>query len=186
MTLVVGLDEVGRGALAGPVVAGAVVLEASIAGLKDSKALSKAERQRLADIIKKQAIAVGLGWVEPKELDAVGLTQAVALAMRRALASINVPYEQIIIDGNYNFLPDHENVNCQVKADTSVACVSAASIVAKVARDDYMAHQALKHPNYGFENHVGYGTQQHLLALRRLGVTDLHRLSYRPVMSVTL
>jgi ribonuclease HII len=162
-------------------VAGAVVLDCAIAGLKDSKLLLKSERERLAAIIHKKALAVGRGWVPAVELDQVGLTEAVRLAMQRAIEQIEVPYDSIIIDGNYNFLADLPNAQTMIKADSSVPAVSAASIVAKVARDQYMAKIGQQYPNYGFDRHVGYGTKLHLEMLKLHGVCELHRRSFRPV-----
>jgi len=182
--IIVGIDEVGRGCLAGPLVAGAVILSQPIKGLKDSKLLLKKEREKLADVIRQDALAVGLGWVYPRELDEVGLTQAVRLAMRRALDQINTPYESIIIDGNFNFLADLSNCQVVIKADASVPAVSAASIMAKVARDNYMAEISADYPNYGFEKHVGYGTRMHLEMLKLHGASDLHRRSFRPVREI--
>lgn len=182
--IIVGMDEVGRGAWAGPLVVGAVVLDQNlpiIDGLADSKLLRKAVREALSRVICKQATAVGLGFVEPAEVDDLGLTAATTLACQRALAQINVVYDQIIIDGAINYLPDEPCARALIKADASVPTVSAASIVAKVARDDYMAKLANDHPLYGFEKHVGYGTSLHLGALLKYGVTPLHRLSFKPV-----
>jgi ribonuclease HII len=179
--ITVGIDEVGRGCWAGPVVAGAVILAAPLAGLTDSKLLTKHRRQQLAAEIQRQATAIGLGWVAAPAIDELGLTAAVQLAMRRALAAITISYDEIIIDGNHNFLADNPKARAIIKADFSVAAVSAASIVAKVARDTYMAGMAAQYPGYGFERHVGYGTTVHLEALRRQGLCALHRLSYKPV-----
>lgn len=179
--MIVGIDEVGRGCLAGPLVAGAVLLHKPIPGLRDSKKLTRAERETLDEIIRKEAIAFGLGWVPADELDGVGLTEAVRRAMRRALAQIIAPYKEIIIDGNYNFLKHEPLAKCIIKADDLVPAVSAASIIAKVARDNFMIEAAKQHPLYGFESHVGYATPQHRLALDTHGMCDLHRRSFAPV-----
>ncbi|HSW37262.1 MAG TPA: ribonuclease HII [Candidatus Saccharimonadales bacterium] len=179
--MLVGIDEVGRGCWAGPVVAAAVILGQPISGLKDSKQLSKQQRQRLAANIQVQAAAIGIGWVQPAEVDKLGLTEAVRLSMRRALDQISMSYDQIIIDGNYNFFPDNPKSQAVIKADGSVPAVSAASIVAKVARDKFMAEASLKYPDYGFEKHVGYGTALHLVKLKELGVSEIHRHSYKPI-----
>lgn len=179
--MILGVDEVGRGCLAGPLVAGAVILHAPISGLRDSKKLTKQQRTELDGIIRAKAMAFGLGWVSVEELDAVGLTQAVRLAMRRAVAAVMAPYQQIIIDGNYNFLRDHPKSSCLVKADDTVPAVSAASILAKVARDTYMAKAAAHYPHYSFERHVGYGTRAHIEALRTHGACALHRRSFAPI-----
>jgi ribonuclease HII len=181
---VIGVDEVGRGCWAGPVVAGAVMLGRPIAGLKDSKKLSKAQREKLTIVIENEALAIGLGWVEPVIVDEIGITAAVGLAMRRAVEAIQLEYDEIIIDGNFNFLSDNPKSMALIKADDSVPAVSAASIVAKVARDNYMTEIAEQYPGYGFEKHVGYGTGFHLAQLKSLGVSELHRKSYKPVKAL--
>jgi ribonuclease HII len=182
--MIVGIDEVGRGCWAGPLVAGAVILGQPISGLKDSKQLSKKQRAQMAAEIKLQALAIGLGWVSPGEIDEIGLTAAVGLAMRRALKQIALGYDEIIIDGNFNFLPENPKVKTLVRADASVPCVSGASIVAKVARDNYMRDITKQYPNYAFDRHVGYGTALHLERLKLHGVSDLHRRSFKPVQAL--
>lgn len=177
----IGIDEVGRGCWAGPLVAGAVILNESIAGLKDSKKLSKKQREKLTHDIELQAVAIGIGWVEPKEIDELGLTKAVGLAMERALAQIKVPFDEIIIDGNINYFPNDTRAKAVIKADDSVPSVSAASIVAKVARDKYMTDLAVKYPGYGFDKHVGYGTALHVAGLKLHGISDIHRVSFKPI-----
>lgn len=178
----VGLDEVGRGCWAGPLVAGAVILSKDIAGLRDSKKLSKKQREALAEAIYEVA-SVGLGWVWPKEIDELGLTASVRLAMERALSEIQSKYDEIIIDGNINFFPHDPRARAIIKADDSVPAVSAASIVAKVARDNYMAGLGDSYAGYSFEKHVGYGTALHIAALKTLGVSDIHRTSYKPIQA---
>lgn len=178
--LIVGIDEVGRGSWAGPLVVGAVILQNNIEDLADSKILSKVQRQYLALQIHQHATAVSTGWVEPSEVDALGLTAATQLAIVRAIESIH-QYDEIIIDGSINFLPLNAKARSLIKADSLVPAVSAASIIAKVARDDYMAEQDLLYPQYGFGSHVGYGTAKHKQALVDHGVTPLHRLSYKPI-----
>ncbi len=178
----VGIDEVGRGCWAGPLVAGAVVLREPIAGLKDSKKLSKLQRQNLTANIELQALAMGLGWVSVAEVDELGVTAATALAMRRALSQIQVPFDEIIIDGNINYFPDDKRTRAIIKADDIVPAVSAASIIAKVSRDNYMAGVAHKrYPAYGFNRHVGYGTALHRQMLELYGVSDMHRKSFQPI-----
>lgn len=179
--ITVGMDEVGRGCWAGPLVAGAVILKEPITGLKDSKKLSKKQREKLTTEIQTQAAAIGLGWVQPAELDEIGLTAAVKLAMERALEQITLDYDEIIIDGNLNFFPDNPKAKAVIKADDSVPSVSAASIVAKVARDNYMAEIMEKYPDYGFDKHVGYGTALHLERLKLHGISDQHRRSFKPI-----
>lgn len=185
----VGLDEVGRGCWAGPLVAGAVALppdlDLSSSGIKlrDSKKLSKSQRTIAAQWIHDKALAIGLGWVAPGEIDEVGLSKAVRLAMTRAFEQIQVAYDEIVIDGNINYLANYKESRAIIKADDTVLAVSAASIVAKVARDDYMAKADEQYVGYGFKAHVGYGTAAHIAALRELGVSDLHRRSYKPIQA---
>lgn len=182
--MIVGIDEVGRGCWAGPVVAGAVMLTTGVPGLKDSKKLSKLQREKLTLAIQKSGALIGLGWVSPSEVDEIGLTKAVQLAMDRALQQIADPYDEVIIDGNHNFLAHVADTRAVIKADDTVPAVSAASIVAKVARDNFMTELALQYPGYGFERHVGYGTAAHLAALGELGVSNVHRKSYNPVRAL--
>lgn len=176
----VGIDEVGRGCWAGPLVAGAVILRAEVPGLNDSKILSKKSRNELSELIHANA-HVGLGWVSPAEVDKLGLTEAVRLAMQRALDQLGVPYEEVIIDGNYNFLPHIAGSQAVIKADGTVPAVSAASIVAKVARDTYMEQLEEKYQPWQFDRHVGYGTALHIEALKKHGISDIHRKSYKPI-----
>lgn len=182
--LIVGIDEVGRGCWAGPVVAAAVLLNEPIPGLADSKILTKKRREELDIEIREQALSIGLGWVDAPDIDKSGLTSAVRLAMQKALIQIEQPYSKIIIDGNVNFLVENNKAVAIIGADKTEAAVSAASIVAKVARDKYMYEIAAHYPQYGFENHVGYGTALHLDNLRQHGACKLHRLSYKPVRMI--
>ena len=183
--MIVGIDEVGRGPWAGPLVMGAVVLgDVTIPGLTDSKKLSKNKREVLAKQIIDTAEAYGIGWVDATELDEIGLSAALVLCCRRALEQITVPYHEIIIDGTVNFLKDTskgEYVTTMKKADLLIASVSAASIIAKVARDDYMVEADKTYPGYGFASHVGYGTAAHRAAIESMGVTPIHRLSFAPL-----
>lgn len=180
----VGIDEVGRGCWAGPLVAGAVMLARPITGLNDSKLLNKARREELATIIEKEALAIGLGWVDAETIDKVGITLAVKLAMKQALEQIKTSYDEVIIDGHFNFLPENPKTRAVIKADASVPAVSAASIIAKVARDKYMSGIINDYPDYAFERHVGYGTALHLERLKLHGVSDLHRRSFKPVAAL--
>jgi len=185
--MIIGVDEVGRGCLAGPLVAGAVLLDKPIRGLKDSKKLTREQRQIFDSKIRQKARAFGLGWVSAEELDAVGLTEAVRRAMQRAVAQVlatNAEYTDIIIDGNYNFLKNIPASRCLIKADDTIPAVSAASIIAKVARDTYMIEAAKQYPGYKFESHVGYGTLFHRQALLDLGMCTLHRRSFAPIRAM--
>lgn len=185
--MIVGIDEVGRGPWAGPLVVGAVVLGEEIEGLTDSKKLSKKRRELLYDVILEKATSVGIGWVHADELDEVGLSKALSLACIRALEQIDVPYHEIIIDGTVNLLKDTGKgpyVTTMKKADLLIPSVSAASIVAKVARDEYMGKQDAIYEGYGFSAHVGYGTAVHKQAIEKLGVTPLHRKSFAPVAAL--
>ncbi len=196
--MTIGLDEVGRGCWAGPLVAAAVVLDDNspvIIGLNDSKKLSRLQRQKLDTIIRAEAAAIGIGWVWPKAIDISGITAAVKSAMQQAMEQVvghmqglnNGHAYDIIIDGNYNFLPEYASAQTMVGADGLVPAVSAASIIAKVARDRYMADRAAaEYPRYGFEKHVGYGTAQHIAMLKVHGVTPLHRMSYKPIKQILL
>lgn len=183
--MILGIDEVGRGPWAGPLVIGAVVLGgAEIDGLTDSKKLTKKRRDELDVIIRHQAAGFGLGWVDAAEIDQIGLSAALVLATKRAVEQIKVPYHEIVIDGTINFLKDTTKgkyVTTLKKADLLVPSVSAASIIAKVARDNYMSEQDDIYPGYKFGSHVGYGTAVHRAAIDELGVTPLHRLSFAPL-----
>ena len=183
--MILGIDEVGRGPWAGPLVIGAVVLGgATIEGLTDSKKLTKKRRDELDVLIREQADGYGLGWVSAVEIDEIGLSAALVLATKRAVEQITVPYHEIIIDGTINFLKDTikgQYVTTLKKADLLIPSVSAASIIAKVARDNYMIEQGLIYPEYKFAAHVGYGTAAHRAAIEKHGVTPLHRLSFAPL-----
>lgn len=189
---ILGIDEVGRGPYAGPLVIGACILPENraenpwIEELNDSKKLSEKKREQLYDIIKEKATSA-TGWVTSKELDEIGMSEALKLATRRAVEKIQkekVPFNEIIIDGISNFLKGttlEKYVATMKKADFLIKEVSAASIVAKVERDNYMKELAKKYPGYGFEKHVGYGTAAHQKAMEELGLTPEHRRSFAPV-----
>lgn len=183
--MILGIDEVGRGPWAGPLVVGAVVLGAAeIVGLNDSKKLTKKKRELLDVEIREKAAGFGLGWVAASELDEIGLSESLRLATRRAVEQVHAPYHEIIIDGTINFLSETGKgkfVTTLPKADALIPSVSAASIIAKVARDAYMTEQDAIYPGYGFAAHVGYGVQRHRDAIEQLGVTPLHRLSFAPL-----
>jgi len=184
---ILGIDEVGRGPWAGPLVVGACVLgDAKIDGLADSKKLSAKRREILAQEIHQKA-SCGLGWVSAAELDKIGLSAALRKACRAAVSKISAsgtPFHEIIIDGTINFLSDTKLTNyVQIlkKADAIIPEVSAASIIAKVARDNYMIELANKYPAYSFEKHVGYGTAAHKNAIEAYGICPEHRKSFRPI-----
>jgi len=160
------------------------VLRYPIVGLRDSKQLSSRQRQRLAEIIYRSADSWGLGWVSPTEIDALGLTLSVRLAYLRALKHIRQPLDDIVIDGNFNFLHDIPSAHTVIGADRTVPSVSAASIIAKTARDTRMQRMAIRYPHYGFEHHVGYGTAAHLTALKKFGMCKLHRRSFQPMAHI--
>jgi ribonuclease HII len=175
----VGIDEVGRGAWAGPLLVCAVRLHKPVIGLKDSKQLTPKRRNELAEQIKLCA-DIGYGWVSAKTIDDIGLAKALQLATDKALDEITLEsQEEIIIDGTVNYAPTL-NVKTIVKADQTVPAVSAASIVAKVARDAHMRFLAKQFPKYGFEKHVGYGTRAHTDALKLYGISIHHRTSFKP------
>lgn len=189
--VIVGIDEVGRGCWAGPIVAGAVILPPGFKSpaktkwlLRDSKVLAKQQREASDLGIREIALSVGLGWVEAATIDKVGITAAVKWAMEQALEQISIFYDQIIIDGHYNFLSGNPKAQTIIKADSLISAVSAASIIAKVARDNYMAKVIEDYPDYGFESHVGYGTALHLERLKLHGVSDIHRRSFKPIQAL--
>lgn len=158
-----------------------------IEGLDDSKKLTKLQRERLNVRILAEAAAVGLGWVWPHEIDRDGLTISVRRAMELALHQVHKAYDEVIIDGNLNYLAAYPKTRALIRADASVPAVSAASIVAKVARDHYMAAEAArKYPVYGFEKHVGYGTAAHSAMLELHGPSILHRMSYKPLQKFVI
>jgi len=175
---VAGIDEVGRGALAGPVSAGAIILSADspILGLNDSKKLSPARREELALIIHERALAVGVGHASAADIDSGGLAAALRSAMHSALDQLILVPDHVIIDGMPLGL--HESETAVVKGDAKVAAVAAASIVAKVARDALMREAALLFPEYGFDINKGYGTAEHIAAVARLGPCILHRQTF--------
>lgn len=184
--LIAGIDEVGRGCLAGPVVAAAVILQENIdiSLLRDSKKLSKKQRETVVTQIKQQSRHIGIGWVSALEVDEQGLSWAVKESGLRAIADMSIKPDYIILDGNHNYLKDtHYKSEALISADATEACVAAASIIAKVARDNYMELAAYAHPGYGFEQHVGYGTAAHKIALKELGATQRHRKSFAGVVS---
>lgn len=179
---IAGVDEVGRGPLAGPVTAAAVVLHPDHIpdGLNDSKQLSAKKRALLADLLHEQA-DVSVGHASVEEIEQINILQATHLAMMRALSGLGAPPDYVLFDGNQ--IPRALNLPAQgvVKGDTRCLSISAASIVAKIARDRLMVDLAQQHPGYGWETNMGYGSKSHMLALRNLGPTPHHRRTFKPV-----
>ncbi len=177
--IICGVDEAGRGPLAGPVCAAAVILPKGlvIPGLNDSKKLTDKKRRELMPIIKEQAIAYGIGFASHEEIDQINILQATFLAMERALKELKIQPQLALIDGNRqkDFGIKVETV---VKGDSRSANIAAASVLAKVTRDDIMEAMALEYPGYGFEIHKGYGTKAHYEALRQLGASPIHRMTF--------
>ena len=180
---VAGVDEVGRGPLAGPVVAGAVILDPArkIEGLRDSKELAPDQREELAAAIRECAAAWALGRAEVVEIDRINILRATLVAMRRAVDALAADVRVAYIDGNMAPSIDGCATVTVIGGDAKVPAISAASIIAKVARDAEMVAVAERYPGYGFECHKGYATTRHLAALRELGPTPLHRRSFAPV-----
>ena len=182
---VAGVDEAGRGPLAGPVVAGAVILdpENPIAGLDDSKRLSASRRERLFDEIQEKALAWAVASASVAEIDSINILQATMLAMARAVNALQPTAEHALIDGNR--CPE---LSCPaqaiVRGDSKVAAISAASILAKVTRDREMQALDVMYPGYGLAQHKGYPSKAHVAALERLGASPIHRRSYAPVRKV--
>ncbi len=178
---IVGVDEVGRGPLAGPVVASAVILdpEVPIYGLQDSKKLSHAKLDALFDEIQTHALAIGVGVVSSEEIDEINIYQASKKAMKLAVEDLNGPADFLLVDAMQLPLPIAQE--SLIKGDARSVSIAAASIIAKVTRDRMMAKIAEKYPQYGFERHVGYGTKEHLDALAQHGVTEEHRKTFAPV-----
>lgn len=185
--VVVGIDEVGRGALAGPLVVACVALpdEPQIVGLDDSKKLSPKRREELATQIDELALGVGIAHVEPEEIDACGMAASLRVAMVRALTACKSDLAvrgndddiaTVLIDGNPVHI--HEGELCVVKGDGKIACIAAASIAAKVARDKLMCAYAQDYPAYGFEGNKGYGSAAHIAALKEHGASSIHRRSF--------
>lgn len=182
MTLICGVDEAGRGPLAGPVYAAAVILDPArpITGLNDSKKLSEAQRDRLAPLIRERALAWAVASASVEEIDRLNILQATMLAMQRAVLALHPAAEQALIDGNRSpVLPIP--ARAIVKGDALEPCISAASILAKTDRDKEMRRLADMYPGYGFERHAGYPTADHLARLEELGPCPAHRLSFGPV-----
>jgi ribonuclease HII len=180
--MMAGVDEVGRGPLAGPVIAAAVILnpESPIQGLMDSKKISEKKRNILAIEIREKALAWAIGRAEHDEIDSINILQASLLAMKRAVESLSIEPELVLVDGLHcpNIIYKVEAI---IKGDSKIPAISAASIIAKVARDSEMIALDSQYPGYGFSRHKGYPTKMHVNALKELGVSSVHRKSFSPV-----
>ena len=183
-TPIIGVDEVGRGPLAGPVISAAIILNKEMipVGINDSKKLSKKKREVInEELISQHSFAIGIASVE--EIDKINILQASLLAMKRAVLNLNIKPQTILVDGNT--LPDLEyNMYPIIKGDSKSISIAAASIIAKVYRDKLMQDLSLQYPGYYWEKNSGYGTKQHLLALNNLGVTPIHRKSFAPIYNM--
>ena len=192
---VAGVDEVGRGALAGPVYAGAVILSpkrlfalpaAELSLVRDSKALTRVQRSKSVSIVEKIAVSSAVERAETEEIEKLGIVQATFLAMKRAIAKLSQDFGLLLIDGKFP-IPDFPSPQKSIiGGDGSCYSIAAASILAKEARDQYMREQAPQFPKYGFDAHVGYATPQHLRALQKEGACSLHRKNFAPMRNSTL
>ncbi len=183
--LIAGVDEAGRGPLAGPVIAAAVILnpEQPVRGLADSKTLTAKRREVLAGEIMQKACAYAVARAEPEEIDAINILRASLMAMQRAVCALSIRPQQVLVDGNHCPVLDIP-VQAIIKGDATVECISAASIIAKVVRDHEMEELDRQYPGYGFSVHKGYPTRAHISALRELGASPVHRRSFAPVSQV--
>lgn len=179
-SFIAGVDEVGRGPLAGPVVTAAVILPAdfSVLGVDDSKKLSAKKREQLCEEIKKQAVCWAVGWKDAEVIDEVNILQATKLAMAEAVENLSIRPDFVLIDGNFTVPAIDIPQQCIIKGDANSTSIAAASIIAKVTRDRYMMEMAEKYPGYSFESNIGYGTKAHYEGLRTLGMTPIHRRSF--------
>ena len=179
-SFIAGVDEVGRGPLAGPVVTAAVILPAdfNVLGVDDSKKLSAKKREQLCEEIKKQAVCWAVGWKDAEVIDEVNILQATKLAMAEAVENLSIRPDFVLIDGNFTVPAIEIPQQCIIKGDANSTSIAAASIIAKVTRDRYMMEMAEKYPGYSFESNMGYGTKAHYEGLRTLGMTPIHRRSF--------
>jgi len=179
---IAGMDEVGRGPLAGPVVACAVVLPQGvvISGVNDSKKLSAKKRALLAEEIKSKAIDYALGWVDVETIEKINILKATCLAMEQAVQALSIPLDAVLVDGQLPFSLQEQGIFCEyIKGGDALShSIAAASIVAKVERDNWMLKQHETYPSYGFDSHKGYGTPKHIEAIREHGICPLHRVSF--------
>jgi len=182
---IAGIDEVGRGPLIGSVVAAAVILPKNykLAGLTDSKKLSEKKREELFIIIKKEAIAIGIGEVSAKKIDEINILNATKEAMKKAVENLEITPDFLLIDGNmkFDFTIPYESI---VKGDNKSISIAAASVIAKVTRDRVLIALDQKHPEYNFKKNKGYPTKEHLAAIKKYGILNNHRRTYKPVAEV--
>ena len=181
LSIIIGVDEAGRGPLAGPVIASAVILSTTIPGLTDSKKLSEKKRELLAKRIQEQALAFSYGEASVAEIDTLNIHQATLMAMKRAIDGITLPAKKVLIDGC--FAPQNLTIESEtlIQGDLLHPSISAASILAKVKRDHMMYEYDTLYPEYQFAKHKGYGTAHHLQAIREFGPCPIHRLSFKPL-----
>ncbi len=177
---IAGVDEVGRGPLAGPVCAAAVILPKGmiIDGVNDSKKLSEKKREKLYEDIIKNAVAYSVAFVEPSVIDEINIRMATHKAMQKAVSDLKIKADFLLVDGNDRIAFDGIESEYIVKGDAKFECIAAASIVAKVTRDRYMVEMDSVYPHYGFVKNKGYGTKEHMLGIREYGITDIHRKTF--------
>lgn len=177
---IAGVDEVGRGPLAGPVCAAAVILPKGmvIDGVNDSKKLSEKKREKLYEEITKNAVAYSVAFVEPSVIDEINIRMATHRAMQKAVSDLKIKADFLLVDGNDRIAFDGIESEYVVKGDAKFECIAAASIVAKVTRDRYMVEMDSVYPHYGFAKNKGYGTKEHMLGIREYGITDIHRKTF--------
>ena len=185
MKIIAGVDEVGRGSLIGPVYASAVILKKSINQklLKDSKSLSKKEREYLCTYIKKNS-TWSIGKASVKEIEKLNILQASLLAMKRAIKKLKRKPTHVLIDGNKTLELENYNLKSVIKGDKKIPSISAASIIAKVSRDKFITNLSKKNKGYDWDKNFGYGTKQHLKALKKLGITKHHRKTFSPISKI--
>jgi ribonuclease HII len=184
--LIAGIDEVGRGPLAGPVCAAAVILPKGIVieGLNDSKKLTPKKRQELFKIIKQKALAFSFAFIDNEIIDKVNILQATFLAMTKAINSLKIQPDLCLIDGNHKIPHVALKQEAIIKGDSKSAAIAAASIIAKVIRDAKMVEFSIRFKEYGFDKHKGYGVKQHIQALQQFGICEIHRKTFAPVKQV--
>ena len=185
LSFVSGVDEAGRGPLAGPVVAAAVILpkDIFIDGVNDSKKLTPKKRNLLFEKIKQSAVSYAIGIVDSKTIDEINILQATFLAMKKALEQLSVTPDLLLIDGNHIIPNLKYNQQAIISGDAKSACIACASILAKVTRDNMMLEYAKKYPQYNFEKHKGYGTKAHIEAIEKFGPCPIHRMTFAPLNS---